>query len=211
MSLSRTLWKENADLARATLEHRFVRGVAGGDLPLENFQGYVAQDAFFLESFARAYALALAHSPDLEGLHDFAGLLAGVLEELELHSGYADRWNVDLSGVVPGEATLSYTQFLLATAALGSVGETCAAMTPCMRLYAFLGQSLAEKGYDEENPYAEWIGTYADPEFETLAATLEDLLDRYAGDTPAVRDAYRRAMALELGFFEANSGEGGRG
>ena len=28
------------------------------------FAGYVAQDAFFLESFARAYALALAHSPD---------------------------------------------------------------------------------------------------------------------------------------------------
>ena len=212
MSLSETLWEENADLARAALEHRFVRGIAEGDLPLESFQGYVAQDAFFLESFARAYALALAQTPDLEGLHDFAGLLAGVLEELELHAGYADRWHVDLSGVDPGEATLAYTQFLLVTAALGSVGETCAAMTPCMRLYAFLGQSLAEKaegGYEDKNPYAEWIETYADPEFETLATTLEGLLDRYATDEPAVRDAYRRAMALELGFFEANSGQGG--
>ena len=209
MSLAETLWQENADLARATLEHRFVRGIAGGDLSLENFQAYVAQDAFFLESFARAYALALAHSPDPEGLHDFAGLVAGTLEELELHSGYADRWDVDLSGVTPGDATLAYTQFLLATAALGSVGETCAAMTPCMRLYAFLGQSLAEEGYDDKNPYAEWIETYADPEFETLAATLEGLLDRYAEDTPAIRNAYRRAMKLELGFFEANSGEGG--
>lgn len=209
MSLSETLWHENADLARATLEHRFVRGIAEGDLPLESFQDYVAQDAFFLESFARAYALALAHSPDPEGLHDFAELLTGVLEELELHSGYADRWNVDLSGVAPGEATLAYTQFLLATSALGSVGETCAAMTPCMRLYAFLGQSLAEEGYEKDNPYAEWIETYADPEFETLASTLEGLLDRYAEDVPAVRNAYRRAMALELGFFEANSGEGG--
>ncbi len=209
MSLAETLWEENEDLARATLEHRFVRGIAEGSLPLENFQEYVAQDAFFLESFARAYALALAHSPDVEGLHDFAGLLAGVLEELELHSGYAGRWNVDLSDVVPGEATLAYTQFLLATAALGSVGETCAAMTPCMRLYAFLGRSLAEEGYDEDNPYAEWIETYSDPGFEELAATLEGLLDRYAGDKPAIRNAYRRAMALELGFFEANSGEVG--
>lgn len=209
MSLSETLWRENVDLARATLGHRFVRGISEGTLPLEGFQGYVAQDAFFLESFARAYALALAHSPDLEGVHDFAGLVAGVLEELELHSGYADRWNVDLSGAAPGEATLAYTQFLLATAALGSVGETCAAMTPCMRLYAFLGQSLAEEGYEKDNPYAEWIETYADPEFEALAATLEGLLDRYAEDTFAVRNAYRRAMVLELGFFEANSGEAG--
>lgn len=209
MSLSETLWQENADLARTALEHRFVRGIAEGSLPLECFREYVAQDAFFLESFARAYALALAHSPDLKGLHDFAELLTGVLEELRLHASYADRWNVDLSEVAPGEATLAYTEFLLATAALGSVGETCAAMTPCMRLYAFLGQSLTEEGYDGDNPYAEWIETYADPGFETLAATLEELLDRYARDEPAVRNAYRRAMALELGFFEANSGESG--
>ncbi len=209
MSLAEILWRENADFSRAALEHRFVRGIADGTLPLESFQGYVAQDAFFLESFARAYALALAHSPDRSGLRDFAGLLAGVLEELELHSGYADRWGVDLGEVTPGDATLAYTQFLLATAALGSVGEACAAMTPCMRLYAFLGQSLAEEGYDDNNPYAEWIETYADPEFEALAATLEGLLDRYAEDTPAVRESYRRAMALELGFFEANAGEVG--
>jgi thiaminase/transcriptional activator TenA len=204
MSLAETLWRENADLARAALEHRFVRGIADGTLPLESFQGYVAQDAFFLESFARAYALALAHSPDCGGLRDFAGLLAGVLEELELHSGYAARWDVDLHGVYPGEATLAYTDFLMATAALGSVGETCAAMTPCMRLYAFIGQSLAAESHDGDSPYAGWIETYADPGFEALAATLEGLLDCYAGDEPAVRGAYRRAMSLELAFFEAN-------
>jgi thiaminase/transcriptional activator TenA len=207
MSLAKTLWQENADLARATLEHRFVRGIADGTLPLENFQEYVAQDAFYLESFARAYALALSHSPDAESLHDFAELLTGTLEELKLHEGYAARWNVDLNGTVPGKATLAYTDFLLATASLGSVGETCAAMTPCMRLYAFLGQSLAEEGIGEDNPYAEWVETYSDPEFETLASRLEELLDRYAEDAPAVRSAYRRAMDLEIGFFEASSPE----
>ena len=35
-----------------------------------------------------------------------------------------------------------------------------------------------------------------------LAVTLEDLLDRHATDGPEVRRAYRRAMALELGFFD---------
>ncbi len=106
-------------------------------------------------------------------------------------------------GVEPAGATLAYTDFLLATAALKSVGETCAAMTPCMRLYAFLGRSLAELGYDEDNPYAEWIQTYSEPGFETLAAKLEALLDRYATDESAAHVAYRRAMELELAFFEA--------
>ena len=204
MSLARKLWEANTDLAKAALEHRFVRGLADGSLPLESFRSYVAQDAFFLESFARAYALALAHSDDQQGMRNFAQLISGVIEELELHKGYAERWGVSLEEVEPVEATLAYTDFLLATASLGSVGETCAAMTPCMRLYAFLGQSLADEGCDESNPYSEWIQTYADPEFEALAAKLEALLDRYATHTPVVRFAYRRAMALEVAFFEAN-------
>jgi len=73
-----------------------------------------------------------------------------------------------------------------------------------MRLYAFLGQELAAEGVSEDNPYTEWIETYADPGFEALAAKLEDLLNRYASDAPAIRATYRRAMTLELAFFEAS-------
>jgi thiaminase/transcriptional activator TenA len=200
VSLSATLWSGSADLAAASLASPFVTGVADGTLPRERFAAYVAQDAFFLEAFARAYALGAAHSRDRATLEAFADLLAGVREELRLHDAYAARWGIDLAAVEPAPATLAYTDFLLATAALGEVGEVCAAMTPCMRLYAHLGRSLAGSA---TGSYREWVDTYADPGFEELAATLEALLDRLAGDTPAVRRAYRRAMELELGFFDA--------
>ncbi|CAN5429503.1 MAG: TenA family protein [Rubrobacteraceae bacterium] len=209
MSLSKTLWNENEDLARAALEGSFVRGVANGALPRPAFEHYVAEDAFFLEAFAKAYALSLAHSPDKEGLSSFSSLISGVVEELELHAGYAKKWGVDLERVEPGEATLAYTDFLLSTASLESVGDTCAAMTPCMRLYAFLGKKLEERGAAKDNPYKEWIEAYSDPGFEELAATLETLLDRYAEDCLSVRSAYRRAMKLEVAFFEAAYGKGG--
>jgi thiaminase/transcriptional activator TenA len=209
MSLAATLWQENQDLARAALAHPFVQGLAAGTLPRDGFQGYVAQDAFFLDAFARAYALALAHSPDHDATRAFFDLLAGVMEELKLHTTYAARWEIDLTSVTPGDATLAYTDFLLSTAALGGVGLTCTAMTPCMRLYAFLGQSLAgesaRKAPGAESPYDEWIATYSDPAFEALAARLEALLDRYAADTPAVHTAYHRAMRLEVAFFDAHS------
>jgi thiaminase/transcriptional activator TenA len=157
-----------------------------------------------LDAFARAYALALAQCADREGLVDFFDLLSGTLAELRLHDNYAARWGIEVSDAVPGAATLAYTDFLLATAALGSVGDTCAAMTPCMRLYAYVGQSLAAAGAaTEDNPYAEWVRTYAAPEFEALAVKLEALLDRYAHDSPRLRTIYRRAMALEVAFFEA--------
>jgi thiaminase/transcriptional activator TenA len=202
--LAARLWTQNQDLAQACLRHAFIRRLATGSLPVKSFKAYVAQDANFLEAFARAYAFALARSPDRAGLEAFHSLIGGVLAELHLHARYAARWEVDLTEVEPAAATLAYTDFLLATAGTRGLGEICAAMTPCMRLYAYLGQSLAAEGAAQStNPYCEWIETYASPEFDSLAATLEGLLNRYAHDTPTVSGTYRRALRLELGFFAA--------
>jgi thiaminase/transcriptional activator TenA len=200
MSLSHQLWSANGDLAAAALAHPFVRGLGDGSLDRDVFGYYVAQDAFFLESFARAYALALARSTDTRTLIALAGLISGVADELGLHNSYAARWDIDMAGVEPSPATLAYTDFLLATAATGGLGVTLAAMTPCMRLYAWLGTSLDA---DAAGPYAEWVQAYSDPGFESLASQLEGLLDQHADDHTAVRQAYRRAMHLEVAFFES--------
>ena len=200
MTLSARLWSDNRDLAAEALAHPFVSRLGDGSLDREIFAGYVAQDAFFLESFARAYALALARSTDTPTLLTLADLLGGVREELGLHSSYAARWGIDMAAVVPTPATLAYTEFLLATAATSGLAVIFAAMTPCMRLYAFLGASLDA---DSAGPYAEWVQTYADPDFKALAARLEKLLDEQGDDNSAVHDAYRRAMRLEVGFFDA--------
>ena len=200
MNLSGGLWTANADLAAAALAHPFVRGIADGSLPERSFAGYVAQDAFFLEAFARGYATAVARAPDRAGLEAFADLLQGVREELRLHDGYAARWGIELATVAPASATLAYTDFLLATAGFGDLGLLCAAMTPCMRLYAHLGRSLAPSAAGR---YHEWVDTYSADEFEELAGTLERLLDRYSVDTAELRTAYRRAMHLEVDFFDA--------
>jgi TENA/THI-4/PQQC family len=111
VSLAQRLWVDNADLAGRALAHPFVRGVADGSLPRQVFSGYVAQDAFFLEAFARAYALALAASPDTETVLAFAGLIAGVRDELSMHAAYTARWGVDPSTTSPAGATLAYTEF----------------------------------------------------------------------------------------------------
>ena len=195
------LWRRSRDLADACLEHPFVQCIASGDLPLERFRVYVAQDAYFLEAFARGYALALARCPDREGIGVLKDLLVGVFEELRLHQGYAERWGISLSPE-PLPATSAYCDFLLSTASLEPSGHTVAAMTPCMRLYAFLGQQLSSK-LNPESPYRERVETYSGAEVEALASRLEELLGRYGGDPERLAWLYRRAMELELAFFQA--------
>jgi len=200
-SLSESLWHRNRVLAQAALEHPFVRGIASGELPRARFAYYVGQDATFLDAFCRAYALALAKSPDYDGPIVFRELLDAAADELRLHQGYAARWEVDLHPA-PDSATSAYTNFLLAVAALEPVGHITAAMTPCMRLYAFLGQQLAAQT-KPESPYREWVMTYSSEQFESLARRLEVLLDRYGGDQDRLAVLYQQAMELELGFFDA--------
>ena len=202
MSLARSLWQANADGAARILAHRFVQGLGNGALPAANFKSYVAQDAYFLDAFARAYAFCLAHGTSRDDLVGFSELIAGVVEELKLHKSYTEKLGISLEGVTPLPATRAYVDFLLNAARRGHLGETIAGMTPCMRLYAYLGQSLAAG--DVAPAYADWVKTYSDPGFEALAARLEGLLDLHATDTPAVRANYRRAMELEYGFFDAN-------
>jgi thiaminase/transcriptional activator TenA len=202
MTLSQRLWQTHQDLAQACLTHPFVQGIYDGTLPRDNFAYYVGQDAFFLEAFARAYSVAAAKAPDWEGFMTFHELSGGVLSELKLHGKYAQAWGVDLAAVQPGAATRRYTDFLLATAWSQTVGITAIAMSPCMRLYAFIGQSLASQGIPDHE-YGDWVRTYSSDDFEPLAAQLEALVDQYSPDNELAAATFRYAMQCEYDFFDA--------
>ena len=201
--LADRLWQDNQDLAQACLNHPFIQGLAAGDLDPACFGAYVAQDAFFLRAFVQAYALALVRCPDSP---EFLTLIQGVSSELQMHSIHALEFRINLTKVTPNRACRAYTDFLLHTAWHRDLPEILASMTPCMRLYAWLGASLAPgRGLR----YQRWIDSYSGPNFRALAARLEALLDRHATDTPSVREHYRYAMECEFDFFtDAMSREG---
>ena len=128
-----------------------------------------------------------------------------------------------MSSVTPIPACERYTEFLLQVAAEEDVAACAAAMVPCMRLYAELGQRIAarqrrcraEQPSDVAAPgacsagiFQEWVDTYAAADIDTLASELEALLDRVAarGSAPSaevLRRRYVHAMRLELEFFDA--------
>ncbi|MBU6229794.1 MAG: TenA family protein [Cyanobacteria bacterium REEB459] len=202
MALSQTLWQAHQAVALACLHHPFVTGIGDGSLEAAKFAYYIAQDRFFLESFARAYSIAAAKAPSWSAFQLFHQMADGVLEELRLHGAYAQSWGVDLDTVKPGSATRQYTDFLLHTAWSQDAPTIAVAMAPCMRLYAFLGQSLVNPA-QPPHPYSAWVETYSSDQFEPLVQQLEDFIDDWATDTALVRQTYDYAMACELNFFQA--------
>lgn len=97
------------------------------------------------------------------------------------------EWGIDLpKDIPPSSATTKYTEFLLASAAgnvqgvkaLGKLATpfektklaayALGAMTPCMRLYAFLGKALEALLllHDGIHPYEKWIDNYSSNYFQ---------------------------------------------
>ena len=205
MTITKKLWEDNYEIALLSLNTKFVQGLKTGSLPKNIFQEYLAQDYFFLETFARAYGLAVSKSKDKNSIKKLSELLMGVSEELILHETYSKKWDIDLSNNYIKKATKNYTDFLDdASKRLSSV-EIMFAMVPCMRLYSWIGKSLYQEDFD--NKYKEWIITYSDESFENLANSLENLIENNNElyDINKAKYLYKKAMELELDFFNAYS------
>lgn len=201
-----------ADVWEAQHAHPFVRGIGDGTLAEESFRHYVRQDYVFLVDYGRLLALACARAPELATMRRFAELTQAILvTEMDLHRSFAAEWGVSaeqLEREPAAPTTSAYTDFLLRTAALGDFAELVAALLPCMWGYAEIGERLAAAGSPAHAGYARWIATYADPEFQDLAAWCRALTDAIGADAgPGVRERMERAFVAssrhELAFWDA--------
>lgn len=207
----------------------FVISLASGNLKLDTFRHYIAQDVHFLKSFAQAYELAEECADDDDAKVSISELRHSVLEELKMHSSFCQEWGFDVSKeTIPNSATLKYTDFLLATASGKIEGVNCpanlttpfektkiaaytiSAMVPCMRLYAFLGKELQflVDINGRRHPYKKWIDNYACEAFQAAARQTEDLLDKLSvsltgEELDIMQKLYHQAMKLEMEFFLA--------
>ena len=138
---------------------------------------------------------------DKSEIKSLSQLLLGVSDELILHETYAKEWEIDLSTNYIRPATKNYTDFLYDVSSKLSSVEIMFAMTPCMRLYSWIGKNLSDMIIN--NPYKEWILTYSDESFDNLAKSLEKIIDNYQEqyDINQAQNLYKKAMELELDFF----------
>ncbi len=182
---SQQLALQMTSVLHAILQHPFVSGLADGALDPAAFGYYLAQDAKYLHSYARALAAVAAKAPDPADTATIAGHAAGAIQaELALHSVLLPQLQLDPSLVVATAAaptTLAYTSYLIATTHNGSFLDGLAAVLPCYWIYAEVGDFLGERGSPDAR-YQRWIDTYASANFRTVVAEVLAIVDR-AGTT----------------------------
>lgn len=200
-SLSQRLWDENRDLAEACLEHPFIVGLADGSLSESRYGLFAQQDHFYLDAYARSYAWGAIRAHDWATRRQFGALLSGILSEGTLHEKTAPELGVSLEDVQPLPAARAYTDFLLAAASTGTLGEHLAAMAPCAKLYGWLGTRLVDQPFDDR--YDFWINMYSGPEYLAKVDIVMGMLDQHGDESDSVATRFRTAMELEYNFFDS--------
>jgi thiaminase/transcriptional activator TenA len=198
----------------AYTRHPFVRGLASGTLPEPCFRHYLAQDYLFLIHFARAYGLAAFKGETLADVRAAAaGLSAIVDREMQLHVTYCAGWGLNeaaMATTAEADATVAYTRFVLERGLAGDLLDLQVALAPCIVGYADIGRALVADPTTrfDGNPYRAWIETYADENYQRVAADhagqMDALAQRRGGAArfESLCAIFRRATSLEAAFWQ---------
>jgi thiaminase/transcriptional activator TenA len=213
-SLSASLRYQSERVWGGLHAHPFLRELSRGVLPLEKFRFFIEQDLLYLPEFARCLAMGAAKSKTETELRYFTAQLEGtlsleipnqrrVLDRL-LELGAGDR----AGGLGMGPATVAYTSYLQAVAALEGPLEIVAAVLPCAWSYVEIAGRLA--GERADHPvYSDWVDFYLTDEVCGLVRAMREDFDsmaRAADLGPARRrrlaEIFVMSSRLEGAFWE---------
>jgi len=203
---SDSAWEAARPVYEKILEHPFVRALADGTLSAERFRFYLRQDALYLDGYARRLAHIAARLGRKEHTEAFLRFAAdGIAVERALHEQFLGGEHPAPEEISP--ACLLYTS-VLESQTTAPVEVEAAAVLPCFVVYQRVGEAIHAQQQGTENPYRQWIETYADPAFaaSTAEATaICDALADAAGDATRRRmtDIFVRGTRMEWLFWES--------
>jgi thiaminase (transcriptional activator TenA) len=211
VSFSQDAWQRIGPIYGAILELPFNRELAAGTLSRERFTFYMLQDASYLSYFARALAVTAARAPDNDALIQFAGSAReAVVVERALHEGFFRQYGIspaEAAAAEPSPTCAHYTHYLLGLGYNAPYEVSVAALLPCFWIYWEVGKHLLGTAA-ADNPYQDWIDTYADEAFADGVRKVIRIADQIAeAASPTVRDqmfgAFVRASQLEWMFWDS--------
>lgn len=193
-------------------EHPFLEALGDGSLPLPNFIFYICQDALFLDVLTRTFASGVGKATSHEVMEQLGKYVLDTLSvESDLHRRYGRRFQLtpsEMAATPLAPTNYAYTRHLLSIAATGTLPELLTAVLPCAWIYAEVSEKLVGQARPaEDHPYADWLNTYASPDFALVGAWLRATLDASAPSPGSVEEArlfeiFRFSTCYEWLFWE---------
>ena len=200
----------------AYTRHAFVEELGKGTLPRSAFHHYLVQDYVFLVHFSRAWSLGVVKATTLAEMKICASTVDALLNhEMALHVGTCAAQGIDeatLFAAKEDAANLAYTRYVMDAGLQGDFLDLMAALAPCCFGYGEIGHRLADSAAPD-TPYAAWIATYADSDYQKVMARVGQMLDtsvtqRLGSDflhSPRwqhLQSRFTTATELEIGFWD---------
>lgn len=205
-SFSERVWAAETPMRAAIDDLPFVRGLGAGTLDRDRFTYYMAQDAHYLDGYARALSTAAATAGCTDDLAFWAKSAYDVaVVERDLHRAYVD----DIARHPRSPTCVGYASYLLGVAHTQGYPELVAALLPCFWVYQDVGARMLAATDDlDAHPYADWIRTYADPSFAAATLKAREIVDRTAASAgPAtlarMGESFAQATRWEWAFWDA--------
>lgn len=207
-----TLLSRSADHWQAFTQHDFVRQLGSGQLQRASFEHYLKQDYVFLKHFARAHGLAAFKSSTLQELQHAKGSLVAIVDiEMDLHVQYCKRWGITqtaLEQVEESTANMAYTRFVMERGLAGELLDLNVALAPCIVGYAHIATWLSQQAFTvlDGNAYCDWMDMYLSEQYQQVAKSHIDMINRGARDLSTERVAdlsktFAAATRLESDFW----------
>ncbi|MEN9220911.1 MAG: thiaminase II [Thermostichus sp. BF3_bins_97] len=201
------LWQAIQPIYQHIIDHPFNQELAAGSLSRERFQFYLQQDALYLTDFARALALIGSRSEGSEQVVSFLNFALGaIVAERSLHESYFRLYEIQPETAY-APACFTYTRALLASAILDPYEVAIAAVLPCFWIYQKVGSAIYQNA-QPNNPYQQWIDTYAGEEFAQVVQQALDITNTVAQHTTEtmrakMTAAFVTASRLEWLFWDS--------
>lgn len=208
MKWSEQAWQTIAPLYEKIRQLPFNQELMQGSLLRERFAFYISQDAVYLDAFSKVLALIAARAPRTQQSLDFIRFAEGaIVVEQALHAGYFQQLQLQ-DKPVASPSCLLYTQYLSATATLQPVEVAMAAVLPCFWIYKAVGDYIYRYQQKENNPYQNWIDTYAGESFGITVQKAIDICDEAAAACTAAQQqqmtaAFVMASRMEWMFWNS--------
>lgn len=172
---------------QAYTQHKFVRQLADGSLPLPAFKHFLVQDYLYLVNYARLNALAAYKSTQLEDIVACAEIILHIKKELSLHLTFCDTFGISKHEIEheseESVACTVYTRYVEHIGASRDWLSLQVALAACLIGYGEVCANLAKDlNTDKTSPYWPWIQNYVESDYTEAVNTGRALLEKHARD-----------------------------